>query len=509
MVLQDAIREFSIRSSKELLIQCVPELKNNENKDIYIALLIMKMFEKNNLDLRAELGNCYQDGIGVFENIEKALSLFISAENGGSQLALYYLGWYYYGEHDYIRAIEYFSKCIAKMDEFTEHQLSNCYACLGDSYTKLSEPNFSKAIENLVIAAEKYQRGYACMRLGNIFGDKNTKSFNVERAIKYLNLGVSYGDCSSAEILGSIYLYGQSELEIEKNIKKAEEILLRFADSNSFYILRYLGDLYGDGDPDNGIEPDFQKAKGFYESAWNIRKDPDVASDLGYVYYRLDEYTESEKMLLFADENNNCSKSDFLGRMYKDGNLEKVDFERALYYYDKTYKLALLNNMFTLIEYIELLELTDNYLRAYDVAVEGIERYQDVIFAYYQSKFVLNGRVTDKISLSEAAGLMEICIKYEIHEEEVHMILGSYYMTSREYRKAERHYLDAFSLGNIDAAISLARLYEFGGGSIQIDLKKSLDWYRKAANAGSQIAKEEVACFKTGFFGGLQKLRRG
>lgn len=67
--------------------------------------------------------------------------------------------------------------------------------------------------------------------------------------------------------------------------------------------------------------------------------------------------------------------------------------------------------------------------------------------------------------------------------------------------------MDAFEIGEPDAAFFLGKLYESGGGTINADVNKAFEWYSKAAEAGSVIAQEEVSCFKKGLFGGYRRIR--
>lgn len=506
-MINTAYKDFSVHHISAGLVNSVAALRANGGQDLHTALLIMKMFESSHPELQSELGDCYYQGDGLSENIDKALDMFKKAAQKGSLRAQYDLGWYYYDRGEYLRAIENFSVCISHKTELNDHKLSRCYACLGDAYSKISEPKTSTAIENLAIAADKYHHGFACRRLGQIYAQSGTHHFDPSKAIRYFELGASCGDSISAHELGINYILGDENLQIKPNGRKAESVLLPFADSEEYDILRDLALLYQRGDSDNGISKNYPKAKSYYERAWALQQNPFMAANLGYVYFCLDEYRNAEKMLIIADSAGYSDYSDFLGRMYREGFLGTKDLNKAAYYYGRAYNAGELNNVFTCGEFAELLEETGDYQKAYDVADKGEEKFNDIWFVFIKANLVLNGKVTNRISLDRAAEMMELCIRYNTHTEDAHMALGKYYLSVREFRKAEKHYMDAFGIGVADAAVYLGRLYEKGGGTINADINKAYEYYAKADSTGSALGKEEVSCFKKGMFGGYKRIR--
>lgn len=506
--MNSAIKDFSVNYKTAALIKAAPILKENGGNDLYTALLIMKIFESVNPELQSELGDCYYQGEGVVQDIDKSLELFKKAAAKGSLRAQYDLGWFYYDRSEYLRAVEYFSCCLSRAAELDEFKLSRCHACLGDSYLKISEPKFSTAVEHLAIAADKYRNAFACCRLGMIYGEKDKQHFDAVKAIKYYELAISYGDVRAAYILASAYVKGNAELGIETDFRKAEKILLKFSESDNPELLFIAGLLYMKDDTENGFESDFHKSKKYFERLYQKDEDPSVEANLGYVYYRLDEYENAEKMLLLAERHGNYAYLDFLGRMYKDGLLGEKNLGKALVYYKKAYdERGALNNLFTFGEYAELLKDSGYYHEAYAVSDQGLTQYNDAHFLFIRASLVINGNVTDGISSSEAAIDLEACSRFETHKKEAHMMLGNYYRTVREFRKSENNYMQAFDMGVADAAYYLGKLYESGGGTISADINRAYEWYSKAANAGSVSGANEAACFKKGLFGGYRRVR--
>lgn len=504
-----AYRDFSVHHVSAGLANSVAALRESGGQNLQTALLIMKMLESSYPELQTQLGDCYYQGEGLSENKDKALDRFKRSAEKGSIRAQYDLGWYYYDRGEYLRAIDGFAVCIAHRAELDDHKLSRCYACIGDAYAKTAEPKISAAIENLAIAADKYHNGFACRCLGRIYAQLNTQHFAPSKAIRYYELGASYGDTVSAHELGFRYVLGDEQLGIEQNREMAESVLLPFADCGDYNIISDLAMLYLRGDSDHGGRMDYTKAKFYYEKALALEPNPHpfMIADLGHVYYCLGEYENAEKMLVKADCLGDSSCSDFLGRMYREGLLGKKDLDRAVYYYVRAYNANELNNEFAYSEFAELLEEVGDYQKAYDVADKGDEKYNDIWFFFIKANLVLSGKVTNRISSNEAAEMMEECIRYDTQKEKAHMALGKYYLSAGNFRKAEKQYMDAFAIGVADAAVCLGRLYEQGGGTIDADTNRAYEYYVKAACAGSALGKEEASCFKKGIFGGYRRIR--
>ena len=96
-----AYKDFSVNHIPTGLVNSVASLRANGGQDLHTALLIMKMFESSNSELQSELGDCYYQGDGLSESIEKALDMFQKAAQKGSLRAQYDLGWYYYDRDEF------------------------------------------------------------------------------------------------------------------------------------------------------------------------------------------------------------------------------------------------------------------------------------------------------------------------------------------------------------------------------------------------------------------------
>lgn len=494
--LVNAINDYSLKLDSKKLIEVAIKYNMIGSQNQHLILLLMKILENEDPNLQSSLGNRYYLGNCVKMDKVKALDFYKNAESRGSILSKFYLGWHYYQLSEYHRAIEYFGKCIIERDKFDDFRLGECYACLGDSYTRIAEPKFTQAFENLTIAADIYHDTFACRRLGKLYSKRGTSFFNPEKVLFFYERGAELGDDTSACELGECYIFGNEELNVKKNWRKAEKVLLPYSDGKNSDILRLLGILYLNGSQTEGVIEDLDKAKKYLSSAWDLSRNKVVASELGYAYYRLGEYKKCEELLLFADAENCCHNSDFLARMYKDGHLGSVDLKKAEYYYERSYKAGNLNNVFTCVEYSEFLDQLGKYERSFDVADYGENEFKDICFVFIKANLVLTGKIKDKMPMDDALIMMEVCIERDNNKKEAHFSIANYHYQTRNYRLAEFHYLEAFKHGLADAGAMLGKLYEFGGGSIQPNVNKAFEWYTKSAAVGSAIGQEEAACFE-------------
>lgn len=494
----NALVQYSFSLNEEELLDAV---LNNQNKKSYTCLLIMQMLKKTQISACEILGNFYKDGDIVYKNEETAVSLIKVAANQGSPIANYSLGWFFHEKKDYMIAIDYFNKCIELNNVLDEDYLGDVYSCLGDCYLNITEPKLSEAFNCLLTAADKYHDAYACRRIAIEFLDSNKEYYSPEKGIKYLKQSVELKDIIGAILLADYYITGNKKLNIDKNLKIAQDILLPYVNEDDIDVLMSLGDIHLFGEETSQFVPGKSKACFYYEKAWKIEKRDQIASKLGLAYYMCNNYLVSQEMLIIADAGGITDYSDFLGRMYKDGKLQEINEEKALYYYGRTYDQGTLNNMYTYMEYVELLVKCGRYYKAYNVADKGFTTFNDVCFLFVKADLVLNKKYKGQMKPEDAERDLEICIKYNYKVKESHNILADYYMRIGNYRGAEKHYMDAFNNGLADAAVYLARLYEKGGGSIQSNTNLAYEWFKKAADAGSYLGKQELECWKPGLLG--------
>lgn len=499
-----AIKNYSNNAETGEIITSVKRLHADGKEQQYTALFLMKMLEDTDPDMQSLLGDCYYQGTGVHKDLDKSVSLFLSAAHRGSRRADYDLAWYYFDTKNYMRAIEHFNRCVAADSGLSDDVIGRSHRCMANAYANMPNADMQQAVSHWTIASEKYHDSFASRKLALWYFEKDTDHFNAENCLYYFRKAADQEDSYAAHRLAQFYIWGEDSIGVSKDGAEAERILLQYKDSGDADVLRDLGLLYRKGE---GVRQDYYFARKYLEASWNLDNSSITAADLGYVCYLLSDYVAAEKMLRIADGMGTTFFSDFLGRIYKDGLIGSPDLSLASRYYGNAYRAGNLNNVFTCDEYADVLIADGDYERAYDVADQGEKEFNDICFVYIKADLVMSGKVRNRMSLDRAAEMMEICIQYDEHKAEAHMALAEYYVQCREFRKAESNYLDAVKEGVADAALCLGKLYEKGGGSITADANKAFEWYSKAAEMGSNLGKLETGCFKKGLFGGYKRIR--
>lgn len=492
-----AIREYAINANPADLITAAKRLYDESDECRYTALLLMKMFGEADPDLLSLLGDCYYQGNGVDKNLAKSENLFRRAAQRGSMRADYDVAWLYYDQGNYKQAIEYFLRCKNNIEHFTSSQRGKIYHCLGYAYGNLADPDYRKAADYYSEAAEKYGNVLSYRQLG-ILCIQDEHNRDIAKALRYFDFAAQKGDLYSVHEMVYAFLYGIPDI-VEQDLSKAEQYLQPHEDCSYWDVLIDFGVL-------NKKRENWKKSAHYFQRAWDLRESAACAGDLGYAYFRLGEYQNAERYLKYADEHGDYSYSDFLGRIYSDGKVGYRNKKLAIQCYGHAYSNNQLNNVYTCMEYIELLIEDGQYEKAYEVADSGEQQYNDIEFIYQKAKLVLQGRVW-KISKDEAAEMMEDVAEYDGYEDQAHYELGRYYHSNRRYMRAIKHLSASFDKGDVEAAVIIGHIYEKGDGSISADPTKAYEWYVKAANAGSSIGKAEMACFRSGIFGGYKRFR--
>lgn len=86
-----------------------------------------KLAERGSLMSMVYLGGAYEDGIAVLKNESQAENWYRRAMDGGSNLAVYYLGHLYLDKQDYLKAKEIFSYGDLKGYSPTTYRLAYMY----------------------------------------------------------------------------------------------------------------------------------------------------------------------------------------------------------------------------------------------------------------------------------------------------------------------------------------------------------------------------------------------
>ncbi len=502
--LNAAICDYSNNADISKLIAIAKDLNNTEGESHYTALLLMKMLESADPDVQSLLGDCYYQGTDVHKDLDKAVSMFHSAANQGSERADYDLAWYYYDIKDYMRAIEHFKKCIAPESGLDDANVGRSHRCMANAYANMPNADMQQAVKHWKIASDKYHDSFASKKLGMWYSESGTDHCDANMCQHYLSIAIEKGDTEAAHRLAQLYIFGDEYLGIKADGYSAKQILQSFSDGQDVDLLVDLALLYRGGE---GIPKNYDLSKMYFEKAWNIFPSPWLASQLGYVYFLLNDYANARNKLEYADNGGVYYFSDFLGRMYREALGGPADFYRAKKYYEHAYRNDSMSNFFTFSEYADLLVEIGDYQEAYAVSAKGVDIHNDIHFYFIMAKLVLTYQIRNQMEYAEAIDILDECIRRDFHTQEANWILAEYCNHTHRYQRAIRHYVAAFESGNADAAVEIGRIYEKGDGSVGLDPNVAYDWYMKAANAGSATGQAQVECFTKGFLGKVKRIR--
>ena len=290
-----------------------------------------------------QIGMLYQLGMGVKQDLEKAVQWYEKAGEKGLVMALVNAGNIYLSDMllDEKKAYQCYLKAAAKGYHEAEVHLGDCYYCgIGvEEDTEKATVCFRRAVE--------HGNAEACDALGTIYvmGDGMEAR---EEAIRYFEIGArrgsagcyyKWGDCyffgrgtavdygkalemyekawdmgyvSAAASIGMIYLMGyagegQEELGF-RWIRKA-------ADAGDINGMAYLGSCYADG---WGIERDMDKAKPYLQEAAD-QGQVEAISKLGEVAMEEENWFEAVKRFREAAEQGYPRAENFLGILYAEG----------------------------------------------------------------------------------------------------------------------------------------------------------------------------------------------
>lgn len=200
------------------------------------------------------LGEMTYYGKGTDQNVDQAKEYLNKAVSFENEDAKYMLAKIYLSEYDYA----HIPQAIKWLKEAKNPHASYL---LGMEYKKglRVERDIEKAIHYLSQSAE-HENSYAMVELSKIYRQES-KVYDVEKAMEFLEKAVSLGNESAQITMGNELLKGEI---IEKNIEKAVGYLTQAADKNNMFAQYILGKLFLFG---KEVEQDKVKAKEYLEAA--------------------------------------------------------------------------------------------------------------------------------------------------------------------------------------------------------------------------------------------------
>lgn len=257
------------------------------------------------------LGACYDNGIGVKQNLELAAELYLkAAEQGvveaqcdygiacsnnwyeaqkwllmaaeqGNAKAQYTMGWYYGNNNDYKTAISWMEKAAEQNDTLALVALANVYRLYFGDYDEAFEIYESLAEQNNALA----QYGLAVCLYNGLGTD-----VDIDLAIEYLKKSAEQGYAVAITDLGHLYLQGSS-VNTPQDSNLAMELFKKAADLCYPYAQFVIGRMYENG---VGVDQNSREAEKWYKKA--ERQGVSKASMQQMQQYQMQQYQMQQHM---------------------------------------------------------------------------------------------------------------------------------------------------------------------------------------------------------------------
>lgn len=284
------------------------------------------------------LGVIYRDGIGVARNYAKAFDYFTRAYKAGSVNAGMNLGDFYkygYGgiKVDNKKALECYLDAANKGLAIAQRKVGICYID-GTGVEK----NYLKAVEWYTKAANQNDH-YAQFNLGSCYWNGNGVVRDYKKAVEWYLKAAENGNADAMLQIGVAYQNGTG---VAKDCKKAVEWYQKAGRQNSALAFYNMGLVY-----ENELK-DYDKAYEAYTSAANLGNS-DAMFKAGYfnhnVYGRSANYAKAAEWYEKAAEKNNADAVNNLGILYYFGQYYQQNYSKAAEMYRKGVDLGSANSM--------------------------------------------------------------------------------------------------------------------------------------------------------------------
>ncbi|WP_295796782.1 tetratricopeptide repeat protein [uncultured Treponema sp.] len=304
-------------------------IKNN-NKAFYWFL---KSSEQNNAGAFFMLSNCFEHGIGVQKNIEKAEDYLYKAAEFGDKEALLQLARFFISKKDFSMAISFLEKLNEVDDGTYMVKIAQIYTRIGAAYIYGYEVmydyeiymNFEKGLEYLITAAEMGD-SEAQSELGSMYlGGEDNVQQDYEKAFFYLKRAAKQKDSSAVMELARCY---ESGYGVEKNIKKAIRLYCEILSIEILYPEHY------NFDEALHIIKDYKDL----EYIENCIDSPVVFYYLSQEFIGFDKEQNPEKYIHFLKKSAEMGydKAQYeLGKMYENGLHVEKNIDKAIEWFEK------------------------------------------------------------------------------------------------------------------------------------------------------------------------------
>ena len=421
-----------------------------DEDDSEAAAWYEKAIEKGMTEARFNLAAMYEEGQGVVQDYEKAISLYTQQADEPDAFAMMELGQIYENgecgqKKDLEEALKWYEQAANHGAELPNNEgYVGCQRVLQAMYelaedyrdgSNGAEKNEEEAIRYFKLLAEDESAGEdlvkkSCTSLGKMLANNTTKEDDAE-AVSWYEKATEKGDLEGTVCLGTMYQKGQG---VAQDYEKAAELYRQAADGGNADGINKLAGMYRFG---QGVTQDSEKAVELYNQAIN-KGSIDALNSLGAMYEwgsaGTTDYAKALELYQQAADGGCADALKNLGGMYEQGWGVSQDYEKAAELYQKAAEL--------------FQEDADN---------------GDAVAMYSLGGMYEKGR-----------GI------------------------AQDNQKALELYHQAAERENAEAMNWLGHIYEESGLGQQINLEEALKWYRLAAEKHYSGAQESVDRVLTG-----------
>ena len=415
-----------------------------DEDDAEAAAWYEKAIEKGMTEARFKLAVMYEEGQGVAQDYEKAISLYTQQADEPDAFAMMELGRIYENgecgqKKDLEEALKWYKQAANHGAELPNNEgYVGCQRVLQAMYelaedyrdgSNGAEKNEEEAIRYFKLLAEDESAGEdlvkkSCTSLGKMLANNTTKEDDAE-AVSWYEKAAEKGDLEGTVCLGTMYQKGQG---VAQDYEKAAELYRQAADGGNADGINKLAGMYRFG---QGVTQDSEKAVELYNQVIN-KGSIDALNSLGAMYEwgsaGTTDYAKALELYQQAADGGCADALKNLGGMYEQGWGVSQDYEKAAELYQK--------------------------------AAELFQKDAD------------NG---DAVAMYSLGGM------YEKGRG-----------IAQDNQKALELYHQAAERENAEAMNWLGHIYEEGGLGQQINLEEALKWYRLAAEKHYSGAQESV-----------------
>ena len=423
----------------------------------------------------------------VIAAIEKAIELGNSAamSNKGYLLET---GKYY--EKDEKQAIELYQKAAELKNYSAVYNLATCY------YNGTGvEKDLDKAYELFFEHANATNDRRSCFEVYKYNFVYKFKKLSETKAFAYLKTSAEQNYTYAYIYIADCYKNGNGTKE---NVKLAFEYYQKAADAGEYYGYYYLAFYYKYGSQEIKLQENPAKALEYFEIAYkgNITRS---AFEIGKIYYyekyKCVNFKKAYKYFTEAYKAGHKIAANYIGLIYKHGYGVKPDYEKAIKFlkegYDTKQKYAMRDYSIIFILGIDGY-LEPDYEKGIKISKEILKLYPTYAQAYVDLSYCYE-HIKD---YDNAFKYGELALKHDPENKNANYNMGLYYKkgygVEENYTKAISYYEKAFNVGNYEAYLSIADIYNDKKNKMY-DPKKAFEYSKKAFEKNIDEARGYMA----------------